>query len=211
MKKNEDILRYLSGLMSEVEKEKFESELNHSEVLKNDYAKQISLLNRAKELEEDLSANSPYFNNLLPRVRQRMEKKKRFGLYPRFAFALPVAAIIAYFIINPFSHNNTVTNTNIQQSKELRQTVEQINDETKADILKDIMDTENSAESRNALTSAVVSDSENSEILENKVADALFDSEEAKVSYLENEDLVGSLSGKETENIYSTLLHKKIL
>ncbi|MDP4192552.1 MAG: hypothetical protein Q8858_13380 [Bacteroidota bacterium] len=211
MKTNEDILRYLSGLMSEVEKEKFELELNHSEVLKKEFEKQISLLNKAKVLEEDLSANSPYFNNLLPRVRQRMEKKKRFGLYPRFAFALPIAAVIAYFIINPFSHNSSIPNTEIQQSQELRQTVAQINDETKADILKDIMDTENSAENRNALSSAAVSDSENSEILDNKVADALFDSEEAKVSYLENEDLVGSLSGEETENIYSTLLHKKIL
>ena len=99
MKRNDEILRYLSDLMSGGEKEKFESELSSSEELRAEFELLKSRLEGLKNVSE-ISSDSPYFQNLLPRVRTRIEKKKKLKWIPRLAYIVPTATAVILLAIN---------------------------------------------------------------------------------------------------------------
>lgn len=201
MKANERVLKYLAGTMQENEKHEFESELKESELLQKELERQKEILTQLRNTQESAAESSVYFNNLLPNVKQRLEKKKKFRLVPGFAYALPVAAVIAYFILNPFSHSNN-------QSADISNTIAQMQDDSKTVLLTEIIEEDNSTSN---LRTAVVSDSTSSEVLDRALASELFDSEDEKANYIDTDDLVNSLSKEEADAVYNSLLNKKIL
>ncbi len=120
MKRNDEILRYLSDLMSEGEKNKFESELSSSEELRAEFELLKSRLDGLKN-DSEISSDSPYFQNLLPRVRVRIEKKKKLKWVPRLAYIVPTATAVILLAINTGKFlpdgSKAAADTNITASK----------------------------------------------------------------------------------------------
>ncbi|MBI5731355.1 MAG: hypothetical protein HY963_09475 [Ignavibacteriales bacterium] len=99
MKTNEErILKYISGKLTLEELSIFEEELKKSDQLKTDYDNiklQLDDLLKRKEFE----TNEIYFGNLLPRVYQRMDKKKKFRKFRGIYYLVPtVSAVIVLFL-----------------------------------------------------------------------------------------------------------------
>lgn len=99
MERNDDILKYLSDMMTEIEKTDFENRLLQSEDLKNAFEKYKNTLSELNSIS-DIKADSPYFQNLLPRVRSRMSKKTGIRWIPKLAYLIPTATAIVLIFIN---------------------------------------------------------------------------------------------------------------
>ncbi len=113
MKNNETILKYLSGLMDETEKTRFEKELENSSVLYDEYAKIKQHLGNLKNAGE-AKVNSSYFNNLLPNVRERIERKKKYRYLRRTVYAVPaLAALLVMFLMYSPNKNGDVSITDM--------------------------------------------------------------------------------------------------
>ena len=98
MKTNSDkILRYIAENMSDDEKRRFEKELEESPQLKRQFEKTMAELNRFKKVG-NIEANDTYFNNLIPRVVSRVEKKKKRGFVLGFSFGGAISAVMVLFI-----------------------------------------------------------------------------------------------------------------
>lgn len=112
MKSNDEILKYLSDLMTEAEKTAFEKKLALSDEMQNELAKYKNILNSIG-LPDETAADSPYFQNLLPRVRARIEKQKGRQWLPRFAYLIPTAAAVILILMN----TGKFTNSNVSEPK----------------------------------------------------------------------------------------------
>ena len=99
------ILQYLSDLMTPEEKVKFEQELAASEDLRNETAEINRQLGNLKDYSK-LHTNEMYFNTILPRVRERMEKPKH-KLIPRLSLASAFAVVILVFSLVYFPALNS--------------------------------------------------------------------------------------------------------
>lgn len=110
MKKiNEKILKYLSGLMNDEEKNAFERDMEKSDKLQAEF-------NSVKNMLEDLTvsgveADEKYFVNLIPKTRERIEKgiKRKSNKWIYYlAPALPVilAVVILYNLNNKNMRDN---------------------------------------------------------------------------------------------------------
>ena len=99
MKRNDEILKYLSDLMNDKEKAEFEREISLSDDLGKEVEKYQSLLGQIK-FNADIKEDSPYFQNLLPRVREKIGKGKVKRLLPRAAYLVPTLTAVALIIIN---------------------------------------------------------------------------------------------------------------
>jgi hypothetical protein len=99
MKNNDEILKYLADMMTETEKSGFEKRVSQSEDLKSELERHQNSL---KELNAfaDIKEESPYFQNLLPRVRARMEKEKKLKWIPRLGYLVPTFTAILLIVIN---------------------------------------------------------------------------------------------------------------
>lgn len=106
MEKNkEQILKYLSELMTENEKRIFENELNVNSNLKNDYEKFINLIKVDKSL-----TNEKYFTNLLPKVKIKLEEEKKY-YHKKLAYGIPsliVTIVLVVLLINTNLKNNSI-------------------------------------------------------------------------------------------------------
>lgn len=103
MKKNDErILKYLSKLMSENERLDFEIKLASSDELKSDLA---SINNQLEEVSfpKTIEVDERYFANLLPRVRERLEKKKKIILWKSAYYFTPTAAAVVILSFLLFS------------------------------------------------------------------------------------------------------------
>jgi anti-sigma-K factor RskA len=99
MKSNDEILKYIAGIMTEKEKSDFEERAARSEELNNElrkYQNSMSELNALADIKEE----SPYFQNLLPRVRTRLDKEKKLKWSPKFAYLVTTATAILLIVIN---------------------------------------------------------------------------------------------------------------
>lgn len=101
MKNKDTILKYLSELMTESERIKFEERLKNDPELKSEFEKIQSSLyafSQSSEIEDD----SNYFMNLVPKAREKMQSKKRkksLVLVP--AFSLAISILIIFFLQFP--------------------------------------------------------------------------------------------------------------
>ena len=98
---DEIVIRYLDKQLSESELKKFESELKNNEDLKKALDSYRELSKLFSE-EKKPNVRQGYFNEIVPKFRQRMEKKS--STFPSwkiaFAFAIILLAIASYFILN---------------------------------------------------------------------------------------------------------------
>ncbi len=110
MKTNkEKILKYISGQLNQEELIIFEEELKKSDQLKTDYDNiklQLDDLSTRKEFE----TNEIYFANLLPRVYQRIDKKKKFWKFGGIYYLVPTATavvVLFLFLLNTKTNYDT--------------------------------------------------------------------------------------------------------
>jgi len=110
MKTNkEKILKYISGQLTQEELIIFEEELRKSNQLKKDYDNiklQLDDLSNRSEFE----TNEMYFTNLLPRVYQRIDKKKRFWKFGGIYYLVPTASavvVLFLFLLNTKTNYDT--------------------------------------------------------------------------------------------------------
>ena len=102
-KDKEKILKYLSELMDEEERKIFEQELKESGELRK-------LLEAVKKQVEELKTyetvqtDDIYFQNLIPKTRQRIESKRKPAL-SKIAFAFSTLAVAALIILLQFPGN----------------------------------------------------------------------------------------------------------
>lgn len=92
--KKDRVLNYLADLLSEVERENFLSDLKTDSELAELYQTETKKLN---SFEIPKSINEDYFTNLLPKVREKLDKKRELRWYQNsFAkYAIPFIFIIA--------------------------------------------------------------------------------------------------------------------
>lgn len=191
----DDIFRFLGGLMSDEEKISFEERLNKSPMLQKEFNDVKNILREFKE-NDSIEVKEDYFNNILPRFREKLEKKKSFTLVPKYAagFAIVILlALTAIFILN---------------EKEVDESAIAVNDEYNYEAVDDYL------KSYSTLSSTIISDSiYNEDVIDSLIADELnlqeHSLEYAVSSYLPAE--VYSYSNEEAEIIYHELLNKKIL
>ena len=106
---NEEILKYLSGMMNESEMSMFEEKLKTSEELK------IQMKNVKETLfgldAESAGLNEIYFNNLIPHVRLRMENKRKFLVLRKLYYLAPALTIVLLLVLfYPRGHSTTQYN-----------------------------------------------------------------------------------------------------
>lgn len=130
MKRNDElVLKYLSDLMSKEEKLNFENELKSSaglSVLVQTYKSKMDSL-RYDEVELD----STYLANILPRVRERIDKDKRsFSFFHRKIFyAIPTTAVAVLAFILFY--------TPVNQSVKLNEAaIEVVNQMNEAEVIQ---------------------------------------------------------------------------
>lgn len=186
MKNNDRIIRYLSGMMSPGESIEFENELKHSKTLPQEFLKfkeQLSGLNTKPEREEH-----QYFINLMPRVRERMQKRK-INFYSTFKYLVPACVLILVYIIIPF-----------RSSSELEEQINDLSDSSQTELLNFIEDDE-------------IVLNNNDEVFESAISDQLTydDLNNLGAKYMNTEDLLENLSEEEADKIYNTILNTKIL
>lgn len=104
----ETILKYLSGSMTEAEISSFEKRLHEDRQLKKEFDAVKNNMHRMKKYATP-ETEEAYFVNLMPRVRSKMERKKKALLLPRLSFALTL--IIAGYL---FIFNNPKSNTELK-------------------------------------------------------------------------------------------------
>jgi len=204
MKMNDEVLRYLAGMLSEDEKKKFELQMENSPLLKEKLEKKERYLRELKALGS-VEADSHYFENLMPRLRQKMAsgKKKSFSFYPGLAYIIPVLAIALFFLIKPFGFNpfNRASGSSAEFAKE----VSRMNDRTKVEILGSLMENESGTLQADILPENAA------EAVENTMGEELYQGTDSKSQYLDTDELLNSVSGDEAESIYQNMINKKIL
>ncbi|HEX2960288.1 MAG TPA: hypothetical protein VHO43_00755 [Ignavibacteriales bacterium] len=204
MKTNDEILKYLAGMLTEEEKKAFELELQKSPLLRKELDKKASVLSGIKALG-NTEADSHYFENLLPQLRQKLNsgKGRSFRLYPRLAYVIPVLAVIAFFIFKPSGFNPFYKGTSGQS--EFTKTVSQMNDQTKTEVLSTLMENEAGTIQAEALPDNAA------EAVENTMGEELYKESDSKGQYLDNDELINTISSDEAESIYQNMINKKIL
>lgn len=108
------ILLYLDGRLSRREKTEFENQLKNSSELQEEFEnirKKFSLLKDLNNIEFDDS----YFINMVPNVRERLEKKNRIFLIPRFAFPAIGVILVALILVFTFNKKENINMNSIQQ------------------------------------------------------------------------------------------------
>ncbi|HEX2865995.1 MAG TPA: hypothetical protein VHO03_03080 [Ignavibacteriales bacterium] len=205
MKTNDEILKYLSGMLPEEKRREFELKLQKSDSLKRELEKTSAYLSELKALGS-LQADTGYFENLLPALRSRLlphKKKKSFRLYPGIAYMVPAALVAALFLFKPFGFNPFMRGTST--TSEFTREVSEMNDQTRSEVLGSLLENESS------ITQADVLPDNTAEAVENTMGEELFKGSDNKSQYLDTDELINSISADEADNVYQDMLHKKIL
>ena len=199
MKKIKDeVLRYLAGMMSESETKLFEQKLKASDELNSQLR---CVREKLSDLDlKNIDANELYFNNLLPRMRERLEYKKKHSVLKKIYYLAPALTIIITVIIF-FPRSSRSTEFNYQDLAEV--VVNNINDEevTSKYVSENILDPS---------LSPIVDNSDYSVGLDNnrgKIPDSyirLLD-----YSNTETFRMLNNLSDEELNNIYKELSNIK--
>ena len=137
MNENDEILRYISDLMTDEEKKAFDAQLTGSVELSEKLEESRRKISNLKNLSS-IVEHSPYFTNLLPRVRSRLDDKSPFITASRLAYILPVIVIIFSFILNYFDgRNNNFTPQPESFSLMISEAVDESNNESLTQILEE--------------------------------------------------------------------------
>jgi len=184
--------------MSADKKADFEAELLRSSELKSQLDEQTELLKEVISLGQ-IETGEPYFNNLLPGVRLRLEAGRRHSFYPGLALGLPILAVIVILIIRSFSGSG-------EDKPVISRIVSGLNDESKTEILVVLFD----ADAASVQQTEFIGSTDDDEILAGRVTDELKRAAGIKEGYLDTDELINNLSKEETETICNNLITKKI-
>lgn len=195
-KNRERIIKYISELMSESERDQFSRELENSVELKAQFDSVKSDLEKLSIGK--IEADERYFSSLLPLVRSKIENPAKNKLLPKLAFAVPtlVVVVIAFLLIQPKYNSNS---SNLEIVNEI---IENLDDEIISskyisDLELDVSRYYKSFAS-NTENNVVVTD----ESTKNRIL-TIYD-------YPLNDELLSaqSLTKEELENIYSKIPNK---
>ena len=104
MNRDEQIRRYLDGELAGVELISFEAEVNNSPELKNLVDSYRNTLNQFKKIE-NVNVEESYFVNIIPRFRERNERRKQFRFKPVFTYgsiSLVIVSVLLIFLFKRF-------------------------------------------------------------------------------------------------------------
>jgi hypothetical protein len=192
--KNDLILRYIEGNLTEEEKIRFETELNNSPSLQKELSMYKTVFNEFSGYKE-IPADDDYFRNMIPRFRSKLPGKlKRFPLQ-RVAFVSSACLIVVMFMFLLLNKNNQVPNiTNKINEHELTE----LWDNFSSDVLPSEFSTDLSIDSTiNALYL--------SEMYITPEIDAYyFADRKSDVS-----NIVKDINDEEADNIYKEIINKK--
>ncbi|MCU7495092.1 MAG: hypothetical protein HF314_15235 [Ignavibacteria bacterium] len=213
MKTNDEILKYLAGLLSEEEKREFELRMENSPSLRKELERKASYLKELKALGS-VEADTHYFEQLLPQLRQKklqqktsLGKKRTFRLYPRLAYIVPILAVIAFLLFKPSPYNPTFKkNTAPAPPAELTREVSRMNEQTKRELAGSLMENETGT----TIQPESLPDNA-AEAVENTLGEELYAGSDSKAQYIDTDELMNSISNDEAEDIYQAMINKKIL
>ncbi len=132
MKKiDENILKYFAGLMNTEELKRFETQLKNDPELKNRFDPLNDQINEFRSIN-DVELNGLYFDNMIPKLREKMRAGRKYATLKKYSLAIPALAIILIlYILIPF-YNNGITDQPVLLANEI---IKNINDDEIADNL----------------------------------------------------------------------------
>jgi len=196
MNKDERIIKYLEGELSEEEKSSFEKDLSLSEDLWNELADYKKVL-AAFDEQQSFETEKTYFNNLVPAIRKKLDQSETTNPLRKlgFAAAFILIFIAGYFIFQPlFSSSGNIL------------TMEEFADNLTDAELNDLIDyfvTENETE----LTDEEIYNFEE-EDLENIIYASTYESKLAIISDFGINNFLIDIPETEKEEIYDELINK---
>ena len=200
MNKDEQIRRYLDGELTGVELISFEAEVNNSPELKNLVDSYRNTLNQFKKIE-NVNVEESYFVNIIPRFRERNERRKQFRFKPVFTYGSISLVIVSVLLIFLFNQNYNVINGNITINQISREELNSYLNANSQDN-SDLQLTNNIPAEYDSVFNAIV-------LNELTVND---NSGRAIVDISDNDfnNILDEISNDDAENIYSSLISKKI-
>lgn len=221
--KNNEILRYLAGIMNEKEKHLFEERLKSSGTLRADLEESQSRLGKARELA-NIGSDDSYFAALPVRARNRLKMEVSGGesiliknpIKGRLASGLAVAAAVLILLIPALIFTLRSSGT-----ADLPAEIASLKESEGIEIIESLDAGQlASAEGQAIVTPGELSDEAASgitdELLQINSHEAVPNIEAIRTAELlqQNEnvsDMVNDLSDTEAENVYQALAEKKIL
>jgi hypothetical protein len=94
---NDEILKYLSGILNEDERIGFEEKLQTSSELASQLSKTKKILS-GFDLE-NVEVNENYFNNLIPLVRRRIDSQRSFFTFKKLYYLAPALTVVLLAIL----------------------------------------------------------------------------------------------------------------
>lgn len=204
MKVDDKIILYLDNQLSEKEKVEFEHELENNEELKSQLIEYKKFLSSFAELNS-VEVDERYFSENVPKLREKLDKKKKLALIPRFSIAL--STIVAIFLIFMFVLNNNKT-TNVTTLNNLIENANQ-ND------LKSVLDSyTNTLNLSDASTISNISDTSVDSVINQSYYSELNLTTAQLEGYLnlhsiDYNSLISGLGSSEKETLYEELKNKK--
>ena len=200
-KRNEQIIKYLDGNLTEKEKLHFEEILKNDPQLKRETERVKYLISEMKS-DAEPEADESYFINMLPEFNARKEKKKKF-IFSKIAYSLSTVAAVILILFLVFKPSGTINYSNLTElsknltDSELNEAFNEFGDQYS---INDLMS------SAPAAADSIVS---------NMVADELDLSASADKTiadkYLSTDDLLSSINEAEANELYSQLINEDII
>ena len=200
MNRDEQIRKYLDGELTGEELRSFETEINNSPELKNLVDSYRDTLSQFKKIE-NVNIEESYFVNIIPRFRKKNESKKQSRFKPVFAYGSISLVIVSVLLIFLFNQNYNVTNGNI--------TINQISREELNSYLNANPQDNNDLQLANNIPAEY--DSVFNSMVQNELT-ANNNSGRSIVDISDNDfnNILDEISNDDAENIYSSLISKKI-
>jgi hypothetical protein len=114
-KYNKQIIKYFDEQLSVDDRKEFERELETNAELKNAF-ENFRKVNVLFSTDEELFASEDYFNGIVPRFRQKLDKESYVSPIRKigFAFAAILLIISSYLLFQNYFFNQGVTNYSVE-------------------------------------------------------------------------------------------------
>jgi hypothetical protein len=204
MIKDDRIILYLDGQLSEKNKLEFENELKENNDLKSQlesYKNFLASINSIKDIELD----KIYFSNNIPRFREKLEKKKKFVLLPKLSIVF--STVVAVFLVVFLVLNNRTETSNVSLSN----LIKGANQNDIQQVMDSYADNQNL---RDALNTSSITDTGTSLVINQSLLNELHLSQDEVEKYLNSQNidynnLMSGLGDNEIKTLYNELNSKK--
>jgi len=114
-KYDKQIIKYFDEQLSADDRKEFEHELDTNAELKNAF-ENYRKINELLSTDEELLASKDYFNGIVPRFRQKLDKDSYIPQIRKigFAFATVLLILSSYLLFQNYFFNQSVTNYSIE-------------------------------------------------------------------------------------------------